>query len=162
MESGVRALRPVVLVLSLVVASVVVVAYLPTLLFKFASRDSDKAARQARAGIEQHVDAYAARVVAASPTPAGPTAADLREPSYRGSLAYVPERSGAALTALWVEASDRTGGLFGAYDIRECYTITFRDLGTASATFQVTHLPDCRGVDARIMAERASARPTPS
>ncbi|MEV6843149.1 hypothetical protein [Actinoplanes sp. NPDC051411] len=157
-----RALRPVVLVLSLVVAAMVAVAFLPPLLFALASHNAEKAASQRRAEIEQHVEAYAARVVAASPTPAGPPAADLREPSYRGSLDYVAERSGTALTALWVKAGERTGGLLGAYDIQECYTITFRDLGTAGATFQVTHLPDCRAVDARITAGRVSARPTPS
>jgi hypothetical protein len=164
METPVRLLRPVVLVpvLSLLVVVVAAALFLPTLLFKLAGRGSDDSERQARTEIQQHVDAYAPRVVAASTGPAGPSTADLHKLALDASLVYAPERSSDALTTLWVAASAPAGGLFGPHQVLECYTITFHALGTADAASQITHLPNCKPVTDRIAATQANPRPTAS
>jgi hypothetical protein len=157
-----------VLVLSLtIVAAIVVCAlFVPTLLFKLAGRGSDDSKREAGAQIEKHVDTFATAVVGSSTDPAGPSATDLNELASHASLRYATERSGGALVALWVDGRDRAGGLFGTFDVHECYTISLHGLGTAGAGSQVTHLPDCKAVLDRLAAQQPtlhpSAGPSPS
>jgi hypothetical protein len=158
----VRTLRPVVVVVSSVLAVLILmvagILFLPTLLTGPSQRQSEKDEREARAQMAQRIDTYAGQVVAHSVGPGGPSTGDLTKYGEPASLRYAPERAGDALTALWVMARAEIGGLLGPYVIYECYTINLHDLGTPTAGSQVTHLPDCTAVNSRFNA----LTPTPT
>jgi len=155
--------RPAVIAVSAVLAAMALVVagilFVPTLLFRPAARQSEQGEREARVLIARRIDTYAAQVVSHSAGPHGPPPAELAEFGRQGSLLYATERSGDDLTALWVTADAQVGGLFGPYAVYECYTIGLHDLGTASAGSQVTHLPDCKAVNARLTAQMPTPRP---
>jgi hypothetical protein len=155
----------VIAVSSVLAAMVLIVAgilFLPTLLLRPAQRQSEKGEREARALIARRIDTYAAQVLSHSTGPDGPPPAELAELGDQASLFYATERSGDTLTTLWVIARAQTGGVLGPYVVYECYTIGLHDLGTAGAGSQVTHLPDCNGVNARIKARMPTPSPTVS
>jgi hypothetical protein len=161
----VHTFRPVVIAVSSVLAALVLIVagvLVPTVLFRSSERQSEKAEREARALIARRIDTYAAQVLSHSKGPDGPPPAELAEFGDQASLFYATERSGDALTALWVIARAQTGGMLGPYVIYECYTIGLHDLGTVAAGSQVKHLQDCDAVNARIKAQMPTPSPTVS
>jgi hypothetical protein len=162
----VRESRAVVITVSSVLAFLALIVagllFLPTLLLQPSKHESDESQRRARALIAQRIDKYATQVVSESTTPAGPSPVDLANLGDQASLMYTADRSGSALTALWVMASAGAGGLFGSYDVDECYTVSFHNLGTPAAGSQITHLPDCGTVLTRLKAQPWTPRPTTS
>jgi hypothetical protein len=159
--------RPVVITVSSVLAALVLIAaailFRPTLVVLLSGHQTDKDERAGRALVAQRIDTYAAQVVAQSTGPAGPTPAELAalgDPDgHETSVEYAADRSGGALTALWVLGQTQVGNAFGPNNVIECYTIDFHDLGAPGATSKVTHLPDCHTVIARLRAQPPTPHP---
>lgn len=165
-----RVPRPVkIAVLSVLGALLLIAAaiqFLPTVVVLLSGHQADKEKRAGQVLVAQRIDSYAAQVVAQSTGPAGPNPTELAtlgDPDgHETSVQYAADRSGGALIALWVLGQTQAGNGFGPYNVIECYTINFHDLGTPGATSQVTHLPDCRTVIARLRAQPATPRPSVS